>query len=379
MTVKVKLRQKSISGNRSSLYLDFYPAIVDQETGEPTRRKFLGLYIFDAPKKETDKKHNKETLEIAEKVRQKIDNQLNKPEVYTLEEADRLKQKQLLEKSFIEYFKELADQRKATNHDNWISCYNYLIDFTGGKLTFEQVTERFCNDFKRYLLKAKSHRSEKTNLNQNSAASYYNKFRATLNQAFKEGILKQDINSKLESIKPVDTKRGFLSLEELNLLASTKCPSNTLRNAALFSALTGLRYSDLVKLTWGEIAYTEGEGYVIDYRQQKTQSEEYLPISDQAYELLGYRQGKDDRVFKGLNDRDRYYYFPLWLAAAGIEKELTFHCLRHTYATLQLSHGTDLYTVAKMLGHKDLKTTQIYAKIVDKTKRVAAEKIKIKL
>ncbi|MCC6819007.1 MAG: site-specific integrase [Bacteroidia bacterium] len=379
MAVKVKLRKKSISGNRSSLYLDFYPPIPDQETGEPTRRKFLGLYLFENPKKDSDKNHNKETSEIAEKIRQKMDNQLNKPEIYTVYEEERLNQQAQLERSFIDYFKELADQRKTSNHDNWMSCYNYLLNFTKGKCTFKQVDEKFCNDFSRYLLNAKSLRSDKTSLNQNSAVSYFNKFRATLNQAFREGIIKEDIIGKVPTIKPTETKRGYLTQEELNRLAKTKCPSNTLRNAALFSALTGLRYSDIVKLKWGEIDYNEEDGYVIDYKQQKTQSEEYLPISDQAFELCGYRQGKDDLVFKGLNNRDRYYFFPLWLAAAGIDKELTFHCLRHTFATLQISNDTNLYTVSKLLGHKDLKTTQIYAKIVDKTKREAANKIKIKM
>lgn len=66
-----------------------------------------------------------------------------------------------------------------------------------------------------------------------------------------------------------------------------------------------------------------------------------------------------------------------WIAEAGITKAITFHCVRHTYATLQLSHGTDMFTVSKLLGHRDLKTTQVYAKIIDRTKREAANKIKI--
>ena len=66
-----------------------------------------------------------------------------------------------------------------------------------------------------------------------------------------------------------------------------------------------------------------------------------------------------------------------WIQSAGITRNITFHCFRHTYATLQLSNGTDIYTVSKMLGHRDLKTTQIYAKIIDKTKLEATDKIKI--
>ncbi len=76
MAIKVKLRQKAISKNRQSLYLDFYPEIPHPETGEPTRRDFLKLYLFDKAKSPIDKQHNKETLQIAEQIRQKRENHL---------------------------------------------------------------------------------------------------------------------------------------------------------------------------------------------------------------------------------------------------------------------------------------------------------------
>ena len=105
MATKVKLRQKPISGNRHSLYLDFYPPIPHPETSEPTRREFLGLYIFDKAKNPFDKKHNKEILQLAEQIRQNRDNNINKPEIYTGYEKQQLKIKEQGEKNFIEYFK----------------------------------------------------------------------------------------------------------------------------------------------------------------------------------------------------------------------------------------------------------------------------------
>ena len=118
MTTKVKLRTKPISGNRHSLYLDFYPAIAHPETGEPTRREFLGLYLFDKAKSPVDKQHNKETLQLAEQIRQKRDNHMNKPEIYTGYEKEQLRIMERGEVNFVDYFKLLADKRKATNHDN---------------------------------------------------------------------------------------------------------------------------------------------------------------------------------------------------------------------------------------------------------------------
>jgi integrase len=377
MATKVKLRQKKISGNRFSLYLDYYPAIPHPETGNPTRREFLGLYLFEKPKSSEDKQHNEDTLKLARQIHSNRENEINKPEIYSGYEKERLRLKKLGERSFIEYFDQLAGKRKGTNHDNWNSAYKYLKAFTKGNLRFSDLNEKFCYEFRDHLLTSKSNKSKKVSLSQNSAVSYFNKFKASLKQAFKEGYLQTDLNSKIEPVKQAETRRNFLTIEELNKLANSDCPNPLLKRAALFSALTGMAFKEIQNLTWGNIEHSSDYGYFISYKRQKTQRNEVLPISPQAYNLLGERKNPNDRVFEGINDRDRYYYFTLWLASAGITKELTFHCMRHTYATLQLSMGTDIYTVSKMLGHKGVKTTQVYAKIIDQTKRTAADKIKL--
>ena len=376
MTTKVKLRQKKISGDRQSLYLDFYPAIPNPKTGEPTRRKFLKLYLFNKAKSPIDKQHNKETLQIAESMRQKKENQLNKPEIYTDFEKGQLKIREQGERNFVDYFKELADKRKASNFDNWASAYKYLLAFTNGNVKFSELNEKFCNGFRDYLLTTKSNKSIKTKLAQNSAVSYFNKFKATLKQAYKDGYLGYDLNSKIEQIKSAETRRNYLTNEELNKLNKTECQNPLLKRAAIFSALTGLRFSDIQKMEWDEIEFVKGQGYIIHFKQQKTKGIEELPISEQAFGLLGERPASGGKVFEGLEYsayQNKHLY--QWIGAAGITKEITFHCFRHTFATLQLSKGTDIYTVSKMLGHRELKTTQLYAKIIDKSKRDAANKI----
>jgi len=378
MATKVTLRKKKISKGRQSLYLDFYPAIPHPKTGEPTRREFLGLYIFEKPKTPIEKQHNTETLQIGESIRQKRENFLNKPEIYSEYEKEQLRKKELGEQCFIEYFRKLANKRKASNHDNWVSALNYIEAFTNGKLKFADLNEKFCNDFKEYLLTTKSNKSSKKTLAQNSAVSYFNKLKAALKQAYKDGILQTDLNAKIEPIKQVETQRNFLTIEELNKLVKTPCNNDLLKRAALFSALTGLRFSDIQKMVWGEIEYIEGQGYFLNFSQKKTKGFEVLPISEQAFKLLGERKEPTAKVFEGLK-YSAYHNKHLfqWIGAAGITKNITFHCFRHTFATLQLSHGTDIYTVSKMLGHRELKTTQIYAKIIDDTKRKAADKIKL--
>jgi integrase len=378
MATKVKLRQKAISGNRHSLYLDFYPPIPHPETGEPTRREFLGLYLNDKIKTPLDKQHNKETLQLGEQIRQKRENNLNKPEIYTGYEKEQLKIRERGELNFVEYFKQLADKRKASNHDNWVSAYHYLEKFTKGSLKFADLNVKIGNEFREYLLTTKSNKSKVANLSQNSAVSYFNKFKASLKQAYKDGYLQNDLNARIEAIKQAETQRNFLTLEELNTLVKTDCNNPLMKNAALFSALTGLRFSDIQKLVWGEIEYIKGNGYFLQFKQQKTKGVEMMPISKQAYSLLGKPHQPTDKVFDGLTYsayENKHLY--QWIGAAGITKDITFHCFRHTFATLQLSQGTDIYTVSKMLGHRELKTTQIYAKVIDHTKREAADKIKL--
>ncbi len=344
MGIKVTLRKKKINNGMESLYLDFYPATINPATGKPTRREFLRLYIYAKPKTPIEKEKNTETLKIAESIRQKRDNELNKPEIYTELEKEQLRLKEQREKCFVEYFMKLAKKHTGRNLDNWTSASNYLKDFTNGSIKFSELNEKFCNDFKDYLLTTKSRRGSAA-LSVNSAALYFLTLKTALKQAYTDGLLYTDLNVKIRPIKNKETKREYLTIEELNKLANTPCNNDILKRAALFSALTGLRFSDIHKLVWSEVRYTKEQGY-----------------------FLSFRQKNSTYTNKQLSK---------WLKEAGITKKITFHCFRHTFATLLLTEGVDIYTVSKMLGHREIKTTQIYAKIIDDAKRKAANKIKL--
>lgn len=398
MSIKVTLRQKPISGDRASLYLDFYPGIPHPKTGKPTRREFLGMYIhtpikllkrkekqlpvydLDPVINETYELHNLNALKTAKQISQQRQDYLDKPEIYSGFEREQLRIKELGEQSFLLYFKQLTDKRKASNHDNWASAYNYLKSFAKESLRFSDLNERFFKELKDYLLTTKSIKSSKVTLSRNSAASYFLKLKAALKQAYVDGYLQTDLNARIKPIKQDETQRNFLTIEELNSLVKKDCLNPIMKNAALFSALTGLRFSDIEKLVWAELEYIEGQGYFIQFTQKKTKGVEMMPISDQAYIFLGERKQPNDKVFDGLTySAYSNKHLANWIGLAGITKDITFHSFRHTFATLQLSNGTDIYTVSKMLGHRELKTTQIYAKIIDKTKREAANKIKLDL
>lgn len=159
-------------------------------------------------------------------------------------------------------------------------------------------------------------------------------------------------------------------------MAEAHCDNPIVKKAGLFSAMTGFRYSDVATLLWKEIHGSPGNYYIL-YNQEKTESAEYFPVSDQTIQLLGSPGHPDEKVFNGLKYDHTVKELKKWLINAKIEKHFTFHGFRHTFATLQLAAGTSIYTVSKLLGHKSIKTTEIYAKIVDSLKKEASEKIKL--
>ena len=111
-------------------------------------------------------------------------------------------------------------------------------------------------------------------------------------------------------------------------------------------------------------------------RRKKTGGQEYLDITGEARKLMGEREADGEHPFKGMGAQQTYNRIVgEWARRAGINKRITFHCSRHTFATMMLNLGTDLFTVSKLLGHREVGTTQIYAKIVDKTKRAAVAAI----
>lgn len=155
-------------------------------------------------------------------------------------------------------------------------------------------------------------------------------------------------------------------------LAKAECKHQILKNAFLFSCLTGLRWSDVNKLTWSEVR-DEEEGSRLVFKQKKTAAQEYQYLSDQARSILGDRKQESARVFQGLKYGAHFNAEILrWCMRARITKHITFHSARHTHAVLLLERGADIYTVSKILGHKEIRTTQIYAKIVDNKKKEAA-------
>ena len=327
---------------------------------------------------------DQEACVFADGVRSIRQKEYDNADLYTEKEAELAVQNQRQQIDFIEYFLKVSKDRHRNSSQsiivNWNRVGELLKLFTNSQpLPFSQVTLSKAEEFRRFMLSAPCGGKKTGTVSHNTAATYYSIFKAGLKQAFIDGYLTVDISAKIKGIQDQESRREHLSVEELNILAKTPCDRAILKRAALFSALTGVRHCDIQKLKWKEIQVV-GEQVRLNFTQQKTKGVEYMPISEQAYQLCGEPGKPEQLVFEDLPDPS-WISGPLkrWIKSAGITRNITFHCFRHTYATLQLAGGTDIYTVSKMLGHTNVKTTQIYAKVVDEKKQKATKAIKLNI
>ena len=164
-----------------------------------------------------------------------------------------------------------------------------------------------------------------------------------------------------------ESVRSYMTIEKVRALIATPVQDGRVKNAYLFSCFCGLRISDIVGLKWKNVFVDNGQ-YRLAVAMQKTKEPIYLPLSNEALKWTPEREDKaaDDHVFS-LPSNINQYLKP-WAEAAGITKRFTFHTARHTFATMMLTLGADLYTVSKLLGHTSVRMTQVYAKIINQKK-----------
>lgn len=240
------------------------------------------------------------------------------------------------------------------------------------------VDKDFCTGFVHYLDTAKNLRLGKDKAPRSLSANTRNKlfvqFASLVSLAVREGQLSSNPIQKMykkEKPRPVTTNRPYLTIPELRMLSScTKGPAEV-RRAFLFSCLSGLRWSDISTLRWKDLHQEDGKWFVAK-QMIKTGEWLYNPVCGEARGLLPATEGQgEDLVFMLPSATAANSDIKRWALAAGIDKNISFHTARHTFATLLLTLGADIYTTSKLMGHTNLCTTQVYARVVDKKKQDA--------
>lgn len=234
-----------------------------------------------------------------------------------------------------------------------------------------RIDARYCRDFADRLMHS--------SIKDTTARNYYSVFVSVIHEAQRAEFIDTDptaLLTKAEKPTAQQPERAYLTPDEVQRLIDTPHKNETMRRAFLFACFCGLRISDIRALTWGHV-HDEAGRAVIRITMQKTRRALALPLSSDALRWMPTRQKyhrDTDPVFERLT-KTADTHVKQWAQAAGIAKHVTWHTSRHTFATMLLTFGADLYTVSKLLGHTDITTTQIYAKLVDEKKAAAVDLI----
>lgn len=356
-----KLRRRKLADGRMSLFLD-------RSVDGGHEYEFLQLYLLPETSS-TAKRQNARTLREAEDILQMRTEALLNARVET----------------------ELVGSGAGVLLSDWLqtSCNNHkmrgLRDYEGILtlrkilLTFRpnvrlsEIDKQFCLDMIDWFRNTYINKRTGTTIGARTADTYCQRFRTALNEAVREGLIDKNPWNRLETIEKIkkpESKREYLTIDEIRSMIATDCPNGLVKRAYLFSCFTGLRISDVRNLKWGDIYHENGQAFV-SVVMKKTTKPLYIPLSGQALKWMPEKgeSTSDDYVFGNLvNYGNVNENLKKWAEAAGIRKHISYHTSRHSFATMMLTLGADLYTVSKLLGHSSVKHTQIYARIIDRKK-----------
>lgn len=362
----VRIREKQLNDGNVSLYLDMYY--------KGTRKK-EGLKLYLVPEVNSAAKlQNINTRKLAEQIKAQ---RILDIQSHGLVDWEGVKQARMtLSKWVDKYTTEecgLTPASMRSKRNAQVRVEQYLAHIGKPNLALLEVDKDFCKGFIAFLKTCTFNNGKKT-LSNTTCRIFVNRLAAALTKAVSEGLIDRNPFKQLdpkEKPKKDSSMREFLTIEELRKVIDTPCRYDILKRAFLFSCFTGLRYSDMKALLWSEVhKAADGKTLYIEHPQVKTKKIVTIPLSNEALKWMPKKRSDKEDVFYQLQITSTTVEVVLaeWMQEAGIQKHITYHCSRHTAATLLLTLGADLYTVSKILGHSSIKMTEVYAKIVDKKK-----------
>lgn len=358
----VRLRAKNLVNGCQSLYLDIYCH---------GKRSYEFLKIYLIPERtEADRMLNDAAMKAANAIKAErilaiIQGKAN------IKDAD----SQMKLSSWIA---KIIEKKKGQCSKSSVSLLRRLskhLIIYKPEATLKDIDRSFCSGFADYLRSATALNSDK-HLSEGTQHELFNALSTVLNESVRAELMANNPLSLLtatERIKRPESSREYLTPEEVRQLI---CISKQgIENgddiaAFIFCCFCGLRYSDVVALKWENVMEKEG-GKEIRLTMKKTKRPISIPLSSQAIALLPIRKKPDSTVFTFPPYHVTLRRLRKIAMKAGITKKVTFHVSRHTFATMMLTAGADLYTISKLVGHADIRTTQIYSKVVDSKKREA--------
>ena len=355
----IRLRMKELSNGSKSLYLDIY---------RNGKRSYEYLKMYIIPEVDDNaRRQNKATMIAANAIKSKRIIELTNGEA-GIKRADDKETMSLLD--WMNTYMENQQKRGKKDGHQIKVAIQILKDYAGERVTMEQIDKEFCQGYIDYLLM--EYRPMGKPVSRFTAQNYYRVLNGALNAAVRADVIKVNPFTKIgnsDKLRRPESKREYMTIEELRTLIATPMKNEAVKQAYLFSCFCGLRISDIIGLKWRNV-YVDNGQYRLEVVMQKTKEPIYLPLSPEALRWMPKRGDKtsEDYVFDLPSTTHINILLKPWAKAAGIDKKFSFHTARHTFATMMLTLGADLYTTSKLLGHTDVKMTQVYAKIINRKK-----------
>ena len=380
-TANPKLGAKILANGTESLFLDFYfgtTKVYDPDKDrmvekKSRKREFLKLYLWRAPRNPQERADNKETLELAKKIRDEREQETKEVlEGYRIRVDD---------KNLLTYWdgfianEEVADKRlmaAALNHFRRFLKEEYPM--FADRIEPKQLRPDMMQRFVDFLID--THKGQ-------GAMTYYKRFKRLINYAISAGVIKNNPckGSDGKPIAPPKTDdilaKDILSADELQQLFSTHYQGENpeIRRAFALTCYCGIRYCDVAKLTYSDVDYSN---QVLTFRQAKTakhssKSGVTIPLNDTLLAIIGQKpdDAKDDLIFHLPSSTMCLKALHRWTKRAGIDKHITWHCGRHSFATMILTNGANVKVVSELLGHSSLRFTEVYVRAMDEAKKNA--------
>lgn len=377
----VRLRTRKLADGSQSIYLDIYKDGVRSY-------EFLNLYIIPEVTR-ADKIKNEETLTAANAIKSlRIIDISNNKAGLTLRTS---KSKITLQDYMQVFLQKKIREQKSEARITFIKCamvvLDHYIEEKGLKgIRIGNIDLAFCEGFEDYLRTARDTRYklptakerkkgvEPKKIAEGTAYGYFAVLNIALAWAVKHDFLKANPIDKMDiTLKQNYNEKPFLTIDEVKVLLKAPCKNEELKRAFLFSCFSGFRISDIMALKWSDLI-KDGEILTASIIMKKTKKRINQPIDQAAMAWLPERgEALDtDKVFKLNTLATIEKQLHAWIKDTTIDKHVTFHTARHTYGTMLVSQGADLYTISQLMGHADTRMTQIYAKVLDTKKKEAA-------
>ena len=396
-----KLQQSELSDGRASLYLEYYigrteTPVLDENgeqvlytsgvmKGKPkfhvkhTRKKEnLNLYIWAHPRSQQERLQNKNTLQLAEKIRFEREQQF-------LEDREGYRLKKDKETNFLAYFKEKCESERFTYYvrKSVVQTYNRFIRFLRETpryskydkfLHMETLTPELVLKFSEFL---------RANGKGEGPNKMYHYFKRIVLDAMEDGLIRTNpCKGIVVKHDRQQLTKEILSPDEIKKLIATRYEEENreVQRAFVFSLFTGVRWCDVKLMTHGNVDMTTR---TLRFNQKKVDgrsahSAVVFPLSDDLVSLIGEpSQPYDPKelIFKIPNYSTCNKHLKRWIRAAGINKWISWHCARHSFAVNVLDKGANIKTVSTLMGHCGISTTEKYLHVLDKQKMEAVDSL----